>query len=101
RAVNGQKAGGADALGRAASDQSAVPGRFGRKAVREKIDEGAHLGRRPAVRQVDRMHRGGLDLGLVEWKRDQRTAAQIIGDDEGWLAREAKAGQRRGAQRVA
>src|SRR5882757_6153663 len=91
----------ADAPCNVPSKQSAVPGRVRRKARGEKVDEGAHLGRWTTVGQVDRMHRRGLDLRLVERKRDQRASAQIIGDDEGWLPRQSLAGQRWRAQRIA
>src|SRR5258708_11443744 len=97
----GSGSAGADAPGSMPSEQSAVPGRVRRKARGEKVDEGAHLGRRTTVGQVDRMHRRGLDLRLVERKRDQRAGAQIIGDDEGWLPRQSLAGQRYRAQRIA
>ena len=47
------------------------------------------------------MHRRRLHLRLVERKRNKCPGAQVIGDDEGRLARQAKSGEACGAQRIA
>src|ERR1035441_595700 len=51
--------------------ESAIPGRFRRKARRDEVDERAHLGRRMAVRQVHGIDATELDVRLIQGERHQ------------------------------
>jgi hypothetical protein len=81
--------------------EAAIPGRFGQEAVGDEVDEGAHLGRRIAVRQVDGIDAAELDRRLVQAELHQRAGAQIIGDDEGRLVDQTLSRDRGSAQRIA
>src|SRR3974390_2599571 len=77
-----------------------VPGRNRRTSVRQEFEECAKLCRGGSVRKVDSVNPGKLVCRFVEFERDERPGAQIVGDDEGRLVNDALPSDRSSAQRV-
>src|SRR6266700_627596 len=81
--------------------QESIPWRHGGKLLDHEIDEGAHLGGGIALGKIYAVDAAEFAGPMIEPDRNERAAAQLIGNDEGWLIDDALPGHRRGQQRIA